>query len=197
MARPVRRDSIIEGGIYHVYARGNDGMALFRDKGDYRHYLDAVGELRAAHGVSVHHFALMPNHVHFLITAGPDLSLFMQTTQTRFAKYFCKKYTFKGHVWQGRFKTKPIETDSYLFACGNYIEMNPVRANLVLSPSDWPHSSYSYYAHGTPSTLIKEDPFYAELGTSADERRTAYRRLVAQTRMSVPLVSGTQPRSHA
>lgn len=194
MPRPIRRDTIEQGGTYHVYARGNDRMTLFRSNEDYLFYLNALNALATPHGVVLFHYALMPNHVHLLLR--PDgahgLSQFMKTLQIRFAKHFCRKYRFVGHVWQGRFKHRAIGTDSYLFACGNYIEMNPVRAQLVTDPIEWPYSSYRAYAYGYPDTLVEKDPMYSHLGHTPAERQANYRMLVAQTRAtSDPAVSGT------
>jgi hypothetical protein len=75
-----------------------------------------------------------------------------------YAKQYCQKYEFVGHVWQGRFKSMKIESDAYLLACGNYIEMNPVRAGLTDNPKDWTWSSYAYYAQGQRDDLINDDP---------------------------------------
>ncbi len=195
MPRPIRREAIAPEGVYHVYARGNDRMTLFRELGDYNAYLKTLVDLTTSFDVVLFHYVLMPNHIHLLLRPGTaaELSRFMQTTQIRFAKYFCKKYRFVGHVWQGRFKHRAIENDAYLFACGNYIELNPVRAGLVADPADWPHSSFHAYGHGKPDSLIKIDPLYASLGKTDPERQAEYRRLITQTRMtSDPKVSGTQ-----
>lgn len=195
MPRPPRHDIIIPGGTYHVYARGNDRMTLFREPEDYGFYLAALADLMTPHGVVLFHYVLMPNHVHLLLRPdGPTpFSGFMQTLQTRYVKRFCKKYRSVGHVWQGRFKNRTIDNNAYLFACGNYIELNPVRAGFVADPADWPYSSYHAYAHGKPDGLVTLDPLYASLGRTDSERQVAYRRLISQTRRtSDPVVPGTK-----
>lgn len=106
----------------------------------------------------------------------------MHRIQLMYAQRYCKKYQFIGHVWQGRFKNLLIESDSYLFACGNYIEMNPVRAGLVTLPEDWEWSSYRYYAFGAPDPIIEPDVLFEALGRSMKERREAYRQTISKTR---------------
>ena len=188
MPRPPRRDIVAPDSIFHVYARGNDRMTLFKRPEDYRSYLADIAELKTPHGVLLYHYVLMPNHIHLvlrILEAG--LSDFMQSLQNRFAKRFCRDNGFAGHVWQGRFKSKPIDNDGYLLACGNYVEMNPVRSGLVGDPEQWPHSSCRFYTHGRPDKLVDMDPLYPTLARTAAQRQKAYRQFI---RHSVP-VSGT------
>jgi len=174
----------MEGGTYHVYSRGNDGMSLFLGPEDYRAYLAILKELATPNGVVLFHYALMPNHIHLLLRprGSAELSAYMRGVQYRFTKHFSRKTGFQGHVWQGRFKHRDIDTDAYLFACGNYIEMNPVRAGLVRDPADWPYTSYHVYAHGRQDDLVTLDPFYPSLGSDPTARQSVYRRLITQTR---------------
>ena len=149
----------------------------------YVFYRNSLLELKRLYPVLLHHYALMPNHVHLLMTPmGEGLSEFMKILQNRFAKRFCSLYAFRGHVWQGRFKQRHIKSDADLFACGNYIEMNPVRAGLCLSPDIWSYSSYRYYAFGDHDPLVDDDPFYAMMGRNLAERQRAYCELVDKTR---------------
>ncbi len=186
MPRILRRNIIFSGGVYHVYARGNNHMQLFRDHADYQFYLSTIAELKVPSGVLLHHYSLMPNHLHFLLrVAGiEEFSKFMRVLQIRFAKHFARKYEFVGHVWEGRFKSRVIESDGDLFACGNYSEMNPVRAGLVGDPGNWPYSSYRFYAYGEPNALVDVDPLYNGLGKTAAARQVAYRNLISRTRMN-------------
>lgn len=185
MPRPSRQDIIRPGGVYHVIVRGNNKQVVFRDQDDYRRYQAFFLEAKSRHGALLFHFVLMPNHVHLLMAAGEDgLSMLMQSVQNSYAKYFCRKYEFVGHVWQGRFKSFPIETDAYLFACGNYIELNPVRAGLCARPGDWRHTSYHSYAIGKNHPLVDLDPFYETLANTQAGRQERYRALITQTRAS-------------
>ena len=87
----------------------------------------------------------MPNHIHLLgeISIISDLSHFMSSLQRSYTAYFNKKYNKVGHLWQGRFKTKVIIKDRYLFDCINYIESNPAKANIVSNIGEYKWSSYT------------------------------------------------------
>jgi putative transposase len=178
--------SVVPGEVYHVYGRGNNRQAVFRDAQDYCVFLSAISKFKVEFPFSLFHYALMPNHYHLLIRPGEnDVSQFMQKTLLSFSRYYREKYSFVGHVWQGRFRTKRIDDDAQLIACGNYIEMNPVRAKLATKPEEWPYSSYRFYAFGEKNRLIETDPSFMELARTSSRAREAYRTTVTATRVSV------------
>jgi len=84
-----------------------------------------------------------------------------------------------GHVWQGRYKSSLIDKENYFIWCGLYVELNPVRARLVIRPEDWLWSSYNFYAFGKTDSLteglIDVEPYYLELGNNPKERQEKYR----------------------
>lgn len=140
-------------------------------------------EIKLREKSSLCHYTLMPNHVHMIIKPNrPSLAGFMKSLQGRYAVYYCKKYHTAGSIWQGHPKALLIDNDAYLVACGNYIEMNPVRAGLVSDPRDWPYSSYRHYAYGEMDDLIDDDPLYSILGKNSDERQRRYRLMIGKTR---------------
>ncbi len=87
----------------------------------------------------------MPNHVHLLgeIANHLMLSNFMHDLNRTYTRYFNNKHKKVGHLWQGRFRSMVITKDKYLIDCLSYIEMNPLRANLVKRPSEYPWNSYN------------------------------------------------------
>ena len=88
----------------------------------------------------------MSNHIYFLIqTKNKDFSIFMKKLNLSYYHYFKKKYGWVGHFWQNRFKSQPIGKDEYFIQCRKYIELNPVRANIVKDPKEYPYPSYSHY----------------------------------------------------
>lgn len=183
MPRVSRAAVIVEGETYHLIARGNNRMRLFRSREDYEAYLELLDGYARLCGVRIYHYVLMPNHVHLLVRPSEGgLSAFMQAVQCAYAKRYNKREKHVGHVWQGRFKSLIVGSDAYLLACGNYIEMNPVRAKLAAHPGDWPYSSYLTYARGRHDTLVTVDPFYPSLGKTNEERERCYRDLIAKTR---------------
>jgi putative transposase len=85
-----------------------------------------------------------------------------------------------GTLWEGRFKSSLVDTDSYLLTCHHYIELNPVRAGLVSDPGQYPWSSYSHYALGQLDRRLSPHPIYIGLGSTAAERQAAYRSSMPQ-----------------
>jgi putative transposase len=86
-----------------------------------------------------------------------------------------------GTLWEGRFKSSLIDSDSYLLTCQHYIELNPVRAGLVSHPGQYPWSSYSHYALGKRDRLVSPHAIYIGLGSTDAERQAAYRSSMPQT----------------
>jgi putative transposase len=73
-----------------------------------------------------------------------------------YTAYFNDEYTKVGHLWQGRFKNKVIAKDQYLIDCINYIELNPVRAEIVGAPYEYPWSSYRERVLGNKTEMLNE-----------------------------------------
>ena len=71
-----------------------------------------------------------------------NMSKFMHWLNRGYAAYFNTTYKTSGHLWQGRFISKPIVKDQYLLHCANYVESNPLRANMIDNISDYKWSSY-------------------------------------------------------
>ena len=179
MPRKVRE--LVNGGIYHVYNRGNDKMPLFREPSDFRYFLKRFREVKELLGAQVFHYCIMQNHFHFLLQVhrGPDLIILMHRTQLAYARYFKRKYDFVGHVFQERFRSPRIPNDSYYLQCGRYIERNPVKAGLVKSATEYPYSSAGFYGFGTPDTLITCNMLYEQMGKHTKDRQQNYRHFLA------------------
>jgi len=86
----------------------------------------------------------MPNHIHLMMEVDDPnkLSKIMHGINLSYAIYFNYKYKKSGHLWQDRFISKIICKNSYLTDCINYIEANPIRANLIENLIEYPWSSY-------------------------------------------------------
>jgi len=171
---------LIDQGTYHVLTRGNNGQPVFHDEIDYQRYLQLLAAYIRKYHLKLYHFALMPNHVHLVleVPVGDALSKTMSGVNLRYSLYYRRRYQYHGHLWQGRFKSLLIERDSYLLACGRYVELNPVRANLVGAPGAYVWSSYRVYADGAENPLVAPNPLYEALGATIDERQRAYRQFV-------------------
>ena len=110
MARPLRKD--VEGGWYHVMARGAERGTLFVDDQYHKHFLELVEEMSARYEVGVHAFVLMGSHYRLLVqTPRANASRAMHWLDTSFSAWFNKKRNRVGHVFQGRFKSVLIDNN--------------------------------------------------------------------------------------
>ncbi|PIU41760.1 MAG: hypothetical protein COS99_03830 [Candidatus Omnitrophica bacterium CG07_land_8_20_14_0_80_42_15] len=136
---------LLENVCYHIITRGNQRQLVFKDLKDYQEYLDRLRKYKKKYDFLLYGYCLMPNHVHMVgeITPASNLSAFMRALLRSYTAYFNRKYKKEGHLWQGRFKSKIIIKDRYLFDCINYIEANPIKANMVNNIHEYKWSSYS------------------------------------------------------
>lgn len=159
---------------------------MFVDEADYRLYLDSLEEWKTTLGCKLYAFCLMTNHVHLVIDPGDDpisLGLLMKRLAGRYTRYVNRIEGRSGTVWNGRFKSSPVETDRYLMACCRYVELNPVRAGMVASPEQYRWSSFNDKIGPSVSRLLDEDAGYIQLGATRAERAARYREWI---RASVP-----------
>lgn len=163
----------------HVIQRGNNRQAIFFAAGDYRAYHDRLAEAARDHGVAIHAYVLMTNHVHLLATPARAESLprMMQTLGRRYVRHVNALYRRTGTLWEGRYRAAPIESEAHFLACSRYIELNPVRAGRVAHPRDYRWSSWRAQAEGAEDDVVSEHALYRALGRSAAERQKAYRAL--------------------
>lgn len=178
MPRPLR--ITIPNLPFHVLDRGNNRQIVFQEEEDFIYFLKLLKRYKKELKFKLYHFCLMPNHIHFMIepTIEGSLSKIMMRLTLSYSSYFNKKYQGVGHVWQGRYKNSLIDKENYFIWCGLYIELNPVRAGLVVRPEDWQWSSYNFYAFGKVDAsiegLIDFDPYYLKLGNDLQERQKRY-----------------------
>jgi putative transposase len=163
----------------HVIQRGNDRGACFFAEDDYRYYLQALDEARQKHGIAVHAYVLMTNHVHLLMTPNTHdgISRLMQSLGRRYVQYINTTYRRSGTLWEGRHKASLVQAEDYLLTCYRYIEMNPVRARMVAHPGDYPWSSYRHHAYGEADRCIQDHDLYYQLDSHPERRRSCYREL--------------------
>jgi len=118
----------------------------------------------------------MPNHYHLLLEI-PDpenLSTMMAGFARSYVHYYQKEYSVGGHIWQGRFKSQPVEKETYLLTCARYIERNPVKAKMVKTAEEYKYSSAKYYIFGKSDGITTEDPCFETFGLNISERRKNY-----------------------
>jgi len=175
-----RRPRIIVPNIpLHIIQRGNNHQACFFEEEDYLFYLDWLKEYAKSTGCSVHAYVLMTNHVHILLTPKQSDSAgnLMKRLGQRYVQYINRTYERTGTLWDGRFRSSIVQQQEYLFSCQRYIEMNPVRAEMVQHPGEYRWSSYQTNGQGKSSDLINHHSLYQSLGGTETAREVAYREL--------------------
>jgi len=172
-----RRPRIFVPGLpVHVIQRGNNKGQVFFGPKDAQQYLDWLAEASALHGIQVHAYVLMTNHVHLLVSPETAHSLprAMRHVNWRYSRYINDTQSRTGSLWEGRYRACLIEADDYFFACSRYIELNPVRAGLAKSPSAYRWSSYKANALGVTDPVLQPHGLYAALAGTAEARTAAY-----------------------
>ena len=132
--------------LLHILNRGNARATVFHRAGDYRAFIAAMMEARALAGVKLYAFCVMPNYFHLLAEgeSARHLSDFTQRWMTAHVRQHHQVHEVSGHLWQGRYKSFPVQADVHLLAVARYILLNPVRASLVGHAHAWPWSSLHY-----------------------------------------------------
>lgn len=163
----------------HIIQRGNNRQACFFADADYRVYLDWLAEYADLTCCRVHAYVLMTNHVHLLISADRTEApgVLMKALGQRYVQYVNRRYQRSGTLWEGRFRSCLTQDEAYLLTCQRYIELNPVRADMVPHPADYRWSSYRANAQGEADVLVKAHPLYDALGLDDASRQEAYRAL--------------------
>jgi putative transposase len=137
-------------------------MNIFRSDGDYECFLEILRAATIRHHTEVHTSVLMTNHVHLIVTpqTANGLSETMKFVGETYASYFNRRYVRTGGLYNGRYRSMPIDTERYWFTCMRYVELNPVRAGIVKRPDEYRWSSYRFHAMGEPNPLIVPHRMY-------------------------------------
>jgi putative transposase len=142
MARKPRED--VPGVVHHVTARGNRQQLIYLNDEDRELYLMLLGQAVKRYRWCCLAYCLMDNHVHLLIeTPDGGLGRGMQLLHGLYAETFNKRHGRSGHLFQGRYGAKRIESDEQLWVTARYIAMNPVEAGLCGEPEAWVWSSHA------------------------------------------------------
>jgi putative transposase len=167
----------------HVIQRGNNRSATFRHGDDHAFYIACLAHAARRHGVAIHAYVLMTNHVHLLVTPSCSSSLpkMMQAIGRVYVRHFNSLHERTGTLWEGRYKAAIVDDETYVLTCMRYIELNPVRAGLVCAPDEYRWSSYRANVWGALDGLIDPHDSYRQLGRSPAERRSAYRELFRES----------------
>jgi REP element-mobilizing transposase RayT len=178
MARPLR--PLIEGGIYHVYNRGNALQSIFErpnQRAEFLRLLERVCERCRWQCLS---YCLMGNHYHLLVrTPAPNLSDGMRELGSSYAQTFNRARERPGPVFQGRFKCKVVQHDAHYLATLRYLALNPVAADLCTEPEQWGWSAHRALIGVAAPGIVAVTHALALLDEDLDRARAIYAASVA------------------
>jgi putative transposase len=166
---------------YHVMNRGRRREETFKDKTDYKQFIEILKETSQVYKFRVASYCLMSNHYHLLVqTPKANLSRCMRHVDGVYTQRFNRRYDIDGPLFRGRYKSTIVEADNYLLPLIRYIHRNPVRAGLVKNPKDYEWSSHRVYLTKTkPDTWIYKDFILSILSNNPAGSLRAYKRLIS------------------
>ena len=157
MARMAR--AVFSGVPHHITQRGNRKQNVFFHREDYVLYKTLLSHFCNRFGVEIWAYCLMPNHTHLVVVPSDcaQLSRAIGEAHRRYTRAINFRNDWRGYLWQGRYASFPMD-EFYLHACVKYVELNPVKANLVESPFHRPWSSAMAHLKRKNDDLVKVGP---------------------------------------
>lgn len=165
MPRMARQKSSTK--VYHVILRGNAKQDIFLDQQDFSKFMKEIDNTKGKYQYGLYAYCLMTNHVHLIMYDKMDnFSKALQSLTVSYSSYWNKKYEREGHVFQNRFLSKNVETESYLRTVCRYIHQNPNKAGIAKT-EEYQWSSYQEYIK--ESKIIDEKQVLALFGEDRQE----------------------------
>jgi putative transposase len=142
-----------ESGIYHIIMRGINRQTLFENREDCDKFIQTLLRYREICKYKLYAYCLMNNHVHILLMEGKEpLETIMRRICGSYALWYNKKYDRVGYLFQDRFKSEPVEDDTYFLTVLRYILQNPVKAGIVAKIENYIWTNYIDYIQGSNRT---------------------------------------------
>lgn len=180
MARPLRLE--FAGALYHITSRGDRQEDIYRSDDDRREWLTVLALICERFNWVVHAYCQMTNHYHLLVeTVDGNLSAGMRQLNGIYTQRFNRRHNMGGHLFQGRFKAILVQKESHLLELARYVALNPVRAQMVQAPEDWPWSSYPFVIGDVfAPPWLDTDWLLGQFGTQRAAARRAFKKFVQQ-----------------
>lgn len=132
-------------GIYHIMLRGIDKRDIFLDNEDKLKFIEKMMKAKENGKFKLYGYCLMDNHVHLLIKEKEEIGISIKRITVGYVIWHNNKYGRTGHLFQNRFMSEPVESESYYLTVLRYIHQNPVKARIVSKVNDYLWSSYNQY----------------------------------------------------
>lgn len=140
-------------GIYHIIMRGINRQTLFEDEEDYTKFIHTMLRYKELCEYKLFAYCLMGNHLHMLLMEGKEpLGIVMKRICGSYVFWYNKKYDRIGYLFQDRFKSEPVEDETYFLTALRYIFQNPIKAGIVNSIRGYPWSNFNDYIEGNNET---------------------------------------------
>lgn len=153
MPRQARKKS--ESGIYHVMLRGINKQQIFEDEEDCEKFLWVLKDTKAVSEYKLFAYCFMGNHIHLLIKPEKEeLEQIFKRIGSRYVYWYNWKYKRAGHLFQDRYKSEPVEDETYFLTVLRYIHQNPIKANLCNDIDNYRYSSYQTYLKGIDEDIV-------------------------------------------
>ena len=175
------------GALYHLIVKGNAGNPIFFDDVDRCRFCFLLQEGIERFGHRIHAFSLLSNHVHMAIQVRDiPLSRIVQNFSFRHSQWINRRTEQSGHVFQGRYKARNVDGDTYLRELVRYIDLNPVKAGIALTPDDHFWGSHRSYAGNTHIPWLTTDWVLSLYGDDANTARIRYKKFVYEGMRNEP-----------
>jgi len=158
MARKARSEILYDRSYAHVFSRSIEKRKIFKQSNDFEEFRRLLLQQKKEKLFNIFHYCLMQTHFHMAVGVGflGQFSKALQALKWKYTRYYNAKYKRWGPLWRERFGSMLIEDEQYLYACGKYIEQNPVKAGIVDSGEKWAYSSAKHYAGVHLDEMIDE-----------------------------------------
>ena len=165
----------VEGGLYHVFTRGNNRRLIFNDDNDYGRMVKLIEKTKTKLPFYLYTYCLMPNHLHLLMERRiAPISRIMHMLLTAYSKYYNRRNRRVGHLFQGRYRSILCQSDHYLAELVRYIHLNPVRANIARDPAAFRYSSHRAYLGEEETRFVDVDTVLRHFGATKKLARKRY-----------------------
>jgi putative transposase len=155
---------------HHVTQRGNRREDIFFTDEDREAYLSWLREYSDKHQVEILAYCLMTNHIHLVAVPASDdgLQRVLKPLHMRYAQRINRVRGWKGHLWQGRFFSSPLD-EAYLWAAVRYVERNPVRAGMERRAQDYRWSSAAAHCGNISDGLLNLESGWSKQFAAIDD----------------------------
>jgi len=180
MARQPRLS--LTGQLHHALLRGHGQQPVFVDAQDRALFLDLLAQHAPTLKVELHAWALMPDHIHLLLSPTQDgaLSALVQAVGRVYVQAFNRRHGHRGTLWEGRYRSTVLEPDPWLLRAMVWMDSHPLRSGCTDQHGAHPWTSAAHYLGLQVERAITVPPQFWALGNTPFAREAAYRTLLEQ-----------------